>query len=131
MKPSLPTKAPWRLLERDQLVLCLLCAAMLATAGVLYVLASRPRARGVQKLAAGERIDYRVDLNRSTVGELDLLPGIGPARAARIVEYRTAHGPFRTLGDLARVPGMSRDCVEKLRGLVTPDANGPPGEADR
>ena len=53
-------------------------------------------------LAAGERID----LNRATADEIDRLPRIGPALAARIVERRTTHGPFRSLADLDSVAGV-------------------------
>jgi competence protein ComEA len=46
-------------------------------------------------------------LNAGTVAALDRLPGIGPARARRIVVYRDSAGPFRSAADLARVPGIS------------------------
>ena len=58
-------------------------------------------------------------LNRATAAELVCLPGIGAALAARIVAERTAHGPFRDIADLARVPGLGRARAERLRGLVT------------
>ncbi len=119
-----PGKAPWRLLGRDQIVLCVLAALVLAVGAARYVSPHFERTKPVQKLEPGQRVDYRVDLNKATEGELDLLPGIGPAKAKRIVEYRQSHGPFKELADLARVPGMNRDCVAKLRGLVTPDAAG-------
>ena len=53
-------------------------------------------------LAAGERIDP----NRATVDEIDRLPRVGPALAARIVEWRVAKGPFRSLAELDSVPGV-------------------------
>jgi len=53
-------------------------------------------------LAPGERIDP----NTAGVDELDRLPKVGPALAARIVEWRQAHGRFRTLADLDSVPGV-------------------------
>lgn len=46
-------------------------------------------------------------LNTGTLAELDRLPGIGPARARRIVAFRDSAGPFRTPHDLARIPGIS------------------------
>jgi competence ComEA-like helix-hairpin-helix protein len=59
------------------------------------------------------------DLNRATAAELVCLPGIGAVLAARIVAERTAHGPFRDIADLTRVPGLGRVRSERLRGLVT------------
>ena len=53
-------------------------------------------------LAEGERIDP----NRATADEIARLPRVGPALAERIVEWRTAHGAFRSLADLDSVPGV-------------------------
>jgi competence ComEA-like helix-hairpin-helix protein len=53
-------------------------------------------------------------LNRATPAQLDRLPGIGPARAAAIVRYREAHGPFAALADLARVPGINPAQMQRL-----------------
>jgi len=46
-----------------------------------------------------------IDLNRADPGTLEVLPAIGPGRAAALVQARAAH-PFCTLDDLARVPGF-------------------------
>jgi len=62
----------------------------------------------------------RVDLNTASVEELATLHGIGEVLAARIVAYRTAHGPFRSLGELDRVSGIGEALIEGLRGAVTP-----------
>ena len=59
-----------------------------------------------------------VDINRATAEELAALPGIGPALARRIVEWRGSHGPFRDAGALEAVPGIGPATVERLRPLV-------------
>jgi len=48
----------------------------------------------------------RVDLDHAAADEIERLPRIGPALARRIVDERTAHGPFGSLAGLSRVPGM-------------------------
>ncbi len=53
-------------------------------------------------------------LNSGTVADLDRLPGIGPARARRIVVFRDSAGPFRTPHELARVPGISLALARRL-----------------
>lgn len=60
-------------------------------------------------------------LNVNTAGALDLerLPGIGPAIAQRIVEYRLENGPFQTIDEMAAVSGISERMVDELRPLVT------------
>ncbi|WP_052668962.1 ComEA family DNA-binding protein [Nitriliruptor alkaliphilus] len=60
-----------------------------------------------------------VDLNRATVEQLQSLPGIGPAIAARIVQHRDQHGPFRTPGDLRDVSGIGEKRFQDLADLVT------------
>jgi competence protein ComEA len=47
-----------------------------------------------------------LDLNSATPGDLEALPGIGPALAQRIIDYRQAHGPFKTIEDLEQVSGI-------------------------
>lgn len=60
-----------------------------------------------------------LDLNRATAQELTTLPGIGEVLAQRIVDYREAHGPFRSVDELIAVEGIGEGKLEKLRELVT------------
>lgn len=62
-----------------------------------------------------------VNLNTATAVELKSLPGIGDVLAGRIVEYRDANGPFRTVDQLREVRGVSAKLVENIRPLVTVD----------
>ncbi len=59
-----------------------------------------------------------VNLNSANAAALDALPGIGPARAASIVQYRAQHGPFQSVDDLGRVPGMGAAAVARVREHV-------------
>ncbi len=61
-----------------------------------------------------------LDLNTATPEQLDALPGIGPATAAKIVAFRQAHGPFRSVDELDAVPGIGPARIEQLKGLVLP-----------
>lgn len=60
----------------------------------------------------------RVNLNAATLGELERLPGIGPARARAILAYREKHGPFAEPGDLARVAGIGPVTARRLADLL-------------
>jgi len=70
--------------------------------------------------AAGEAAPGRVSLSSASVSELDALPGIGPVTAEKIVDYRAAHGGFRSVEDLDAIPGIGPARVEQLRDLVSP-----------
>jgi len=68
--------------------------------------------------AGGTTPDGLIDLNRASAAELEQLPGIGPARAAAIVEFRDLHGPFAVPGDLRGVSGIGEATFQKLAPLV-------------
>jgi competence protein ComEA len=61
-----------------------------------------------------------VQLSVASVEQLDALPGIGPVTAQKIVDYRAAHGAFRSVEALDDIPGIGPARVEQLRGLVVP-----------
>ncbi len=60
----------------------------------------------------------RININTATAAELELLPGIGPALAARIVEHRATHGPFASVDRLDDVKGIGPSKLAKVRPLV-------------
>lgn len=62
-----------------------------------------------------------VFVNTATVEELETLPRIGPAIAARIVAYRDENGPYLSLEDLGNVNGIGPATLEQLAPLVTFD----------
>lgn len=59
--------------------------------------------------------DMRIDINRASASELTVLPQIGEALAARIVEDRERNGPYGTMDELVRVPMIGPRTVERIR----------------
>jgi competence protein ComEA len=76
-------------------------------------------AAGAAAPAAGAASGGLVDLNSATVADLDALPGLGPVLAQRIVDHRTAHGPFGSVDELDDVSGIGpaifADLVARVR----------------
>lgn len=62
-----------------------------------------------------QRSDGLVNINTAEAGELDSLPGIGPALAERIIKYRERNGSFASLEDLMQVPGIGQKKWENLK----------------
>ena len=62
--------------------------------------------------------DSVLRINTATAEQLARLPGIGPAKAKAIVDYRTENGPFRTLADLEGVKGIGPAILKQLRLIV-------------
>lgn len=60
-----------------------------------------------------------VSINHGDVVALDTLPGIGPAKAQDIIDYRTTNGDFKTLEELKNVSGIGDVTFEKLKALIT------------
>jgi competence protein ComEA len=61
----------------------------------------------------------KINVNTASAKELDLLPGIGEVLSARIVEYRAKIGPYRSVEDLRKIPGITGSVIEKIKDLIT------------
>ena len=59
-----------------------------------------------------------VNLNTATAVELEVLPGVGPKVAARIVEYRKTKGPFKKIEELMNVKGIGEKNFLRLKPFV-------------
>lgn len=63
-------------------------------------------------------IEAKININTASQAELELLPGVGPALAMRIIEERQRGGAFKRVEDLGRVRGIGPKTIEQLRKHV-------------
>jgi len=61
----------------------------------------------------------KININTATLAELDTLPGIGPAIAQRIIDYRTQNGDFKTIEDIKKVRGIGDALFNQIKDLIT------------
>ncbi|MEE0784389.1 MAG: ComEA family DNA-binding protein [Oscillospiraceae bacterium] len=66
-----------------------------------------------------EGMASRVNLNTADAAALESLPGIGPALAQRIIDYRMANGPFQTTAEIQDVRGIGAGIYEKIKDSIT------------
>ena len=105
----------------------ILCCLMAAVASSCVKLPRRAGAGGSQQAhAQPTRSDPPpVSINEAPREELERLPGIGPALAARIVEHRERFGRFRRAEHLLLVRGISERRFLQLRPYVTAEVKSP------
>jgi len=63
-------------------------------------------------------LDNTLDINHAPAEELELLPGIGPKKAQKIIDYRNEHGPFTGIHELDNVPGIGPKTLQKMKPLI-------------
>jgi comEA protein len=89
--------------------------AVALTIGAVMVSAPAAEAGSTVPLMTLQEVQERIDVNTATAEELEKVPGIGPATAARIVEWRETQGRFERLEDLLNIRGIGTKTLETLR----------------
>lgn len=100
-------------------VLNLLRLALLATVTGLSGLCTPSAQAATRPLAVvNPALEGQLNLNTATEEQLQLLPGVGPATAAKIIRYRQRHS-FRSILHLMRIKGIGRKRFEAMRPYLT------------
>lgn len=92
------------------------------TNGLQIVVASRESPPG--EATSDQRIPSSstgqvININAADASTLELLPGIGPVLAGRIIEYRQQNGAFTTVDELDAIRGISPRMVDEMRSMIS------------
>lgn len=69
--------------------------------------------------ATSDSTPQKININTATSEQMQMLPGIGPVLAERIIRYRTVNGPFKTLLDLLNVKGIGLERINEILDYAT------------
>ncbi len=96
-------------------------ATILSAAALLVAMTAPALAQGPAQTppAPREKVTTPVNLNTAAAAELETLPGVGPAMATRIVEYRQKNGGFKKIEELMNVRGIGEKMFLKLKPMIT------------
>lgn len=73
-----------------------------------------PAVGEIESGETGQGMSDKIHVNRATTTELESLSGIGPSKAAAIINYRDEHGKFQSVEDLLNVPGIGQKTLDNI-----------------
>jgi competence protein ComEA len=93
-------------------------ARIIADGEQIYIYAKSSTSTQKSTVKVKPKSSGLVLVNRATAKEFEALDGIGPVLASRIVSFRKANGPFATIEDLLKVPGIGAGTLSKFKSKL-------------
>lgn len=87
--------------------------------GIIVVFSQTEEKRPTEKESEAIHLEFPIDINKATERELEFLPGIGPAKAKAIIDFRNSVGGFNAITDLLNVKGIGEKTFAGFNELIT------------
>lgn len=102
-------------------------------AGIIFLIITRPNSMArIEVLPTQRSVDDlefnhtfqptnqgKININSAALEELTTLPGIGPSKAAAIIDFRNKYGHFESVDELLYVPGFGESTFSSIKELIT------------
>lgn len=72
-----------------------------------------------QNIGLSSKDDGKININTADISELEILPGIGPATAQKIIDYRNENGRFKSIEEIKNVSGIGDKKFEQIKDKIT------------
>ena len=79
----------------------------------------KEKAKAKSKAKSKKQLAGKLNINNANVKQLVMLPGVGPTKAKRVIDWRGKRGPFKRVKDLRRVKGFGYKILKKLAPYLT------------
>lgn len=96
--------------------LTLTVATLLGSSSIALASEPAPASTSAQQ-ESGKTLEGKININTASAAELELLPGVGPATAARIIDYREAR-PFKERNQIMRIKGIGQKTFAKIKDYL-------------
>ncbi len=103
---------------QERLVLIFLTFVILLGNSLELIEKRNPSLMNLVKVRDLNQFRRKIDLNQASAADLEGLPYIGPTSARRIIAFREARGPLRSVEELQNVEGIGPGLLNKIRNLV-------------
>ncbi len=70
-------------------------------------------------LSSGKTLSQKININTADTAQLESLPGIGPSLAGKIIDYREENGSFTSVDELLLVSGIGPAKLEQIQDFIT------------
>lgn len=103
-------------MNRKEIIALIVLISILIAINIVQYLKSQKNKKTYELII--EESMNQISINTADVNDFEALPGVGPALARRIIEYREKNGNFKTISDLKKVKGIGENLFKRIEPFI-------------